>query len=325
MALDVVPFTDRFADRAAALLAAGHALAGEGVPAVDLADPGVARAGLDGWATAGPAVVALDDGVPVGFMAATVARVPGSPLGRVRMQHHASAPDGVRATYRHLYRVLSRNLVDIGCFEHTVVVAARHRDTVAALVELGFGLDQIKGFRPLTPPHRTGRRVRPRRARAGDLPDLVQLTLELQRFHAGGPMLRPALIDLHAIEADLRAALADDRRLVLVAEADGRPAGMMVADPDSRFTGAATIGIAVVTAAARARGVGGALLSGVVDWAAAHGYRTCGAEWTSANTVSDAFWRGHGFTPARYTLTRRIDPHIAWAGPHLDYRHRLPR
>ena len=43
--------------------------------------------------------------------------------------------------------------------------------------------------------------------------------------------------------------------------------------------------------------MGTALLSGVLSWAAGHGFGTCGVEWSSANLVSDAFWRGHGFTP----------------------------
>ena len=126
-------------------------------------------------------------------------------------------------------------------------------------------------------------------------------------------MHQPALIDLDAIGADILAAIADPRRLVLLAEVDDRPAGLMVAGPDSHLPGTATIGVAVVTAAVRARGVGTDLLSGVVDWAGRHGFHACGAEWTSANLVSDAFWRGHGFTPARLTLARRIDPRVAWA------------
>jgi GNAT superfamily N-acetyltransferase len=323
--LEIVPFEDRFADRAAALLAAAHVPAGDGAPAVDLADPGVARARLDASGSAGPAVVALSGGAPVGFMAATVAKAPGNPLARIRLQHHAAAPHGLRATYRRLYQALSRDLANTGCFEHSVAVAAGHRDTVACLVELGFGIDQIKGLRPLTPPDRPARRVHLRQAHAGDLAELLRLTLELQHFHAQAPMLRPALIDLHAISDDLRAAIANDRRLVLVAEAHGRPTGMMVADPDRRFSGATTIGIAVVTAAARAEGVGTALLSGVVEWAAAHGFGACGVEWTSANPIGDAFWRGHGFVPAGYTLTRRIDPRVAWADARLSYRDFFPR
>lgn len=61
--------------------------------------------------------------------------------------------------------------------------------------------------------------------------------------------------------------------------------------------------------------MGTALLSGVLSWAAGHGFGTCGVEWSSANLVSDAFWRGHGFGPAGYKLTRLIDACVRWTRP----------
>ena len=61
--------------------------------------------------------------------------------------------------------------------------------------------------------------------------------------------------------------------------------------------------------------MGTALLSGVLSWAAGHGFGTCGVEWSSANLVSDAFWRGRGFTPAGYKLTRLIDACVRWTRP----------
>jgi GNAT superfamily N-acetyltransferase len=313
--VEIVPFEERFAEAAASLLAAAHA---DGVPAADLADARRARDHLTAVST--PAVAAVDDdGVLAGFMAATVTGFPDHPRARIRMQHHAAASAGLRTTYRRLYRVLSRQLTGIGCFEHAFTVASGHAEVVTSLVELGFGMDQVKGTRPLTPPGGTRHEVRLREAAADDLPRLLRLTLELQHFHAEAPVHQPALIDLDAIGADLLAAIADPRRLVLLAEMADRPAGLMVTGPDSHFPGTATIGIAVVTAAVRARGVGTALLSGVMDWAGRHGFHACGAEWASANLVSDAFWRGHDFTPARYTLARRIDPRVAWAGPRLRY------
>jgi GNAT superfamily N-acetyltransferase len=314
--VEIVAFTDRFTDEAAALLAAVHVTT---VPVSDLADVDAARAHLATVSAAGPAVAAIGSGVLTGFMAATVTGFPHDPRARVRMQHHAAAPGRTRTTYRHLYRVLSARLTGIGCFEHTVAVAAAHTDVVTSFVELGFGMDQIKGTRPLTPPDRVPHGVRLREANEADLPLLVRLTLELQHFHAEAPVHRPAFLDVGAIGADLSAAVADPRRLVLLAEVDDRPAGLMVADPDSHLPGTATIGIAVVTAAVRARGIGTALLAGVVDWARRNDFRACGAEWTSANLVSDAFWRGHGFSPVRCTLARRIDSRVAWAGPNLRY------
>lgn len=315
--MEIVAFADRFTEEAASLLAAAHA---DTVPVPDLADVDAARACLTAVGAAGPAVAAIDDdGGLTGFMAAAVTGFPNDPRARVRMQHHAAGPGRARTTYRHLYRELSARLTGIGCFEHTVTVAAAHADVVTSLVELGFGMDQVKGTRPLTPPDGVRPGVRLREAHPDDLPLILRLTLELQHFHAEAPVHRPAFLDVGAIGADLSAAVADPRRLVLLAEVADRPAGLMVADPDSHLPGTATIGIAVVTAAVRAGGAGTALLSGVVDWARRNGFRACGAEWTSANLVSDAFWRGHGFTPVRYTLARRIDPRVAWAGPGLRY------
>ncbi|MCB5907395.1 GNAT family N-acetyltransferase [Streptomyces pinistramenti] len=320
MDLEVVPFESRFTEPAAALLAGGHRQA-QGAGALDLADVEVARRLVDAVLDAGPAVAAVRDGRLVGYLAAALTGPPGDQRARIRIHQHAAAPTGRRQTYRALYAALSGHLVAAGRFEHTVLVAAGHRDVTDCLTELGFGIDQIKGIRPPQPPPATARAARVRPARPEDL---AELTLESQKFHAQPPMLRPALIDLRAIHDGFRQALTEDRQLLLVAEEHGHLTGMTQAGPDARFRATATIGIAVVTASARSRGTGTALLAGMTDWAAAHGFETCGTEWTSANPVGDAFWRGHGFTPVRYTLTRLIDARVTWAHADLSYRGFLP-
>jgi GNAT superfamily N-acetyltransferase len=267
-------------------------------------------------------------------------------VAKIRLQQHAAIGDDLRMTYRRMYQALSERLAAIGCFEHTVTVDADRPEVLNSFVELGFGFDQIKGLRPLTPVapvQRPTQTVRPstqpiplsapmpvapipnqvggvllRVAVAADLPRIVDLTWELQQFHAETPMLRPAAVDLPALRDNLRAAVTDKNRLVLLAEHDGDTAGLMVVDPDGHVPAAATIGIAVVTAAVRGRALGSALLAGAVEWAAARGFRRLGAGWTSANLVSDAFWRRRGFVPARYTLTRRIDPRVGWADSQLE-------
>ncbi|MGG2461075.1 GNAT family N-acetyltransferase [Streptomyces sp. RGM 3693] len=326
MDLNVVPFEDGMVEAAGELLAAVHTpAAGTPAAAVDPADSDTARSHLDAWRAAGPAVAALaGDGTLAGFMVANVAPSPGDPVGRIPLSHHATAPGGARATYRHLYRALSRRLVDIGCFEHRIKVAADHSDTLAVFVQLGFGIEQIRGLRPLTPPNGTAGKARVRQATTEDLPELLALVLEVQKFHAEAPIHLPALIDLHAMRDNLQASVTDARRLALVAEVDGRPAGLMVVEPHSGIPGAVAIGIAAVTAAVRGGGLGTALLSGVLEWATRQGHRACAVSWSSVNLVSDAFWRGHGFTPARYTLVRRLDPRIAWAHSRLDYQDFLP-
>ncbi|MEV0088762.1 GNAT family N-acetyltransferase [Saccharopolyspora sp. NPDC050642] len=315
MDLEIVPFDGRFTGQAARLIAGDHASTG-----TDLAEADVAERLVAQWQGDGPAVAAVARGELAGFMAASAPASPGGQLARIRLQQHASVPEGRREIYRRLYGALSGQLTAVGAFEHSVVVAAAHRPVISCLFELGFGIDQVKGLRQVEPIGAAGA-VEVREADAEDLAELLDLTVELQRFHAAPPILRPALLDLRAIRDDLRASLVDADRVVLVAAERDRPIGMIQAGRDNRFPATATIGLAVVTADARSGGVGTALVSGVLGWASRRGFRSCGAEWSSANPVSDAFWRGRGFVPARYTLTRLIDARVAWAATGLSYRY----
>lgn len=318
--MDIVAFAQRLEEPAAELLALIHAASGD-ESLTHMADPIAARDQVNTWSGKGPAVAALDGNATLlGFLAAVVTGYPGPPVAKVRLQQHAALGSDPRMTYRHLYRALSERLVEMGCFEHSVTVSADRPEVLNTFVELGFGFDQIKGLRPLTAlttPDAPGNVVL-RAAVPGDLARVVDLTWELQQFHAEAPMLRPAMVDLKALRDNLSAGIADEQRLVLLAEHEGRVAGLMVVDPDGHIPAAATIGIAVVTAAVRGRALGSALLAGAVGWAASRGFRRLSAGWTSGNLVSDAFWRGHGFAPVRYSLTRRIDARVAWADSRLD-------
>ncbi|WP_345024490.1 GNAT family N-acetyltransferase [Nonomuraea roseoviolacea] len=329
MTVEIVPFQRGFAGQAAALLAETHTPSGAGASAGgwDVADVGVARRLVARWQGSGPAVAAVRDGVVVGFMAATLPTLPGDQSARVRLHQHACAGPDRRMTYRRLYAALSGRLARVGAFQHSLAVSAHDQDTLACFFELGFGVDQIRGFRPVPrpgTPAREARGIRLRTARADDLPQMLDLSVELTRFHARPPMLRPALDDLRAIRNGFLAAFDDDRQVLLVAEEQGRLLGLMQAHPDGSHLGAARIGLAVVAASSRSAGVGTALLSGVGAWAAGRGFDLYGAEWSSANLVSDAFWRGRGMVPALFKLSRLIDSRVAWADAGFDHRHLLP-
>ncbi|MEU8516939.1 GNAT family N-acetyltransferase [Kitasatospora sp. NPDC048722] len=317
MGLNVVPFEGRFVEPAAALLAEGHPDGG-----LDLADPAAARRLVAAWQGTGPAVAAVDGGELVGFLAASVDGVPGPRQASVRLQQHAAVDGRKREAYRRLYAALAGRLAAVGRFEHTIAVSAVDGEVTTALFELGFGIDQIKGLRPAVVS--TEQDVRLREAGPADLRRLLELTVELQQFHATSPILRPALLDVPAVRDGFQAALGDDRQLLLVAEEHGRVVGMMQAEPDRRHRSTAVIGIASVAASARSRGLGTALLAGVSDWAARCGFANVSAGWSSANPVSDSFWRGRGFTPAGHKLTRLIDARVAWADSRLSYAHHLP-
>ncbi|MFJ2557569.1 MULTISPECIES: GNAT family N-acetyltransferase [unclassified Streptomyces] len=330
MRTEIVPFESGFVAQAANLLAETHTHVGTGTGALDLADADVARRLVAQWQGTGPAVAAVRDGALTGFMAAGLPCTPGEQWARVRLPQHACArSQDRRATYRSLYAALSGQLVSIGAYEHALEVSADDHDTISCFVELSFGIDHIRGFRPVARPEAPAgppRGTRLRTARAGDLDRMFDLAVELQRFHAGPPALRPAPPDLRPIRDSLRAALSDEGQLLLVAEEEehGHLTGLIQAAPDTHYLGAATIGIAAVTARSRSTGVGTALVAAAEKWAAGRGFATYGTNWSSANQVSDAFWRGRGMIPAQFKLRRLIDSRVVWADARLSYGQGAP-
>ncbi len=284
-----------------------------------------ARRLIESWRGSCISVAAVRDGDLVGFLAATPPATLGQPLAKVRLAQHCATPEDRRDIYRSLYGALAGQLVAVGAFEHMITVSTAHADILQHFFELGFGVDQIRGRRPLTRLTNVPQGVTVRPARFDDIGQLTELAGEVTLFHAEPPMLRPAFGDFASIRDGYLSALEDDRQLLLVAEHDDRRIGLMHVGPDSRYRNTATIGLAGVTPSARLRGVGSALLADVVDWAAHRCYEACGVEWTSANPISDRFWRRHGFNPVHCKLVRRIDPQVAWANPQLSYEHFMPK
>jgi GNAT superfamily N-acetyltransferase len=277
---------------------------------VDTADPAVAAERIERWAGVGTSIgFAAVEGPServVGFLAVSD---PGERKARVRLDQQAAVGGGRgRAARRVLYGELSARLVAAGVLNHEVDVLAGEQEQVAAFVQLGFGIDQIKGFRPAAPaPWAEG----VRRARPDDLPRLVELAVEVVEFHAGTPMWqRPDPDVAGQLATGFRRALEDGpggpHLLLVIQESDGRVIGLMQAAPDSHFVDAVTIGLAGVTAHSRQVGVGTALLDAVADWTVRVGRTRCGAGWTSASPVSDGFWRGRGLVPETFRLARVI-------------------
>ncbi|MEV0619214.1 hypothetical protein AB0I81_38265 [Nonomuraea sp. NPDC050404] len=93
MTVEIVPFQSGFVGQAAALLAEAHTPSGAGASSGgwDFADVGVARRLVAESQGTGPAVAAVRDGLLVGFMAATVSKLPGEQSAHVRLHQHASA------------------------------------------------------------------------------------------------------------------------------------------------------------------------------------------------------------------------------------------
>jgi GNAT superfamily N-acetyltransferase len=206
-----------------------------------------------------------------------------------------------------------------------VLVPTAQPAVLEALFELQFGIDQIKGVRPLSNAADTqpGDRIRP--AQLDDIDRLVELHIELIQFHSRSPMLAPSLIDVARIPRTLAHHIAAEDNIVLVACDGDAIIGMIQAAPDGLWTATATIGMNVVTEHARSAGVGTTMLNALCASAASSGAEQCAVGWDSANPLSDQFYRTRGFTPARYELRRIIDSRVAWANDNLDYQEFNPQ
>ncbi len=313
-----MPLEAQHVEAAADLLSRAHGEAAERSGWVSsVADRAVARDFVEASRLSGPAVVAMEGSSPVGF---TIVPLPGAPGPGARWndRHHASEPDRARDAYRHMYAAVASRLVAAGCFNHSVAVLSSS-GAVEVFFELGFGVDQIKGFRPVeSGAGVSAGDVRP--AVDDDLDALVELSTELLQFHSTSPILRPSLPGGFDARRELQRAVDEDGSTVLVAEQEGSVVAMIEAERDGRYPDTVEIGMNVVTEQARSSGVGTVMLNALMSWAVEEGYKACGVSWSSANLLSDAFYRARGFVPHRYRLARLVDSRIAWANERLDYR-----
>jgi GNAT superfamily N-acetyltransferase len=312
MKVEVVPFEeDRCLEDAAALFVREYRRVGAAVrvPQAFMDETHAAEA-IMRRIFAGPAVAALSEGRLVGFVGADAG------TARIRLAQHQADSSDVRQVYRVLYASLSEQLAGMSYPSHSFDVLVACAEAVAAWFELGFGVDQIKGVRPagLQGTERAvGARVR--RAVELDLSRLVDLCIELEAFHERPPICGHARDDGRAqATRDMQAALSNEDAVVFVAEAGTELVGLIEAERDHLLDETATIYIAVTSDGWRGQGLGSSLLAAVDGWAREKGYAYVAAGWSSANLVSDRFWRGCGFRPYRYTLRRRFRPRDGQSG-----------
>lgn len=284
-----------------------------------LSDEATARAAVEAAVADGPGLVAVDGSDVLGFMVVPLPGWPGTTTARLGMTHHAARPDEARLIYRRLYEAAAAVVVKLGLTYHSLPVHVEHGVAVGTFFELEFGVDQIDGILPI-PEHAdqaTSGDVRP--AEPADVDSIVELAIELAKYHARSPMFQVALLDVPSIRQGVENSLSEPRSAVVVAESGGQVVAMAQAEPDRAYHDAFDIGMNVVTATARGSGLGTAMLDHLVRWGSEIGYRYCTVGWTSSNLASDAFYRSRGFSPTRYRLHRRIDTRVAWANEHFDY------
>jgi GNAT superfamily N-acetyltransferase len=150
---------------------------------------------------------------------------------------------------------------------------------------------------------------------------VASLEQELCRHLSASPVFLPLILD------ERRDALGDWLRnpahALWLALQDGKAAAFLRLEPSERLvlptSEATTVSItgACTRHGLRGTGIGTSLLQVGMQWAGSAGYTLCSVDFESANLPGSAFWLKH-FEPVTQSLTRRIDPRLAWANARRD-------
>jgi len=104
--------------------------------------------------------------------------------------------------------------------------------------------------------------------------------------------------------------LAGERRTLLIAELDGRPAGFTFLEPAvDYFTGQADghIGMVAVADTAEGKGVGAALMRAAEDWARRHGYPRLHLNVFAANDRARRIYERTGYEIETIRYVKRLE------------------
>jgi GNAT superfamily N-acetyltransferase len=194
------------------------------------------------------------------------------------------------------------------------VVTWPSRDTsgVQALLRHGFAPLEVIAARRTEkrPAERAGdlgdQGVQLRRAGPADIDAVVGLGLEVIRFDAeiSSVTVRPSTAA--ALREDCAGLLSGPRPLAWLAERDGNPVGMLIAEPPSAaawiapLAGPAPVAyllLAGVQPGERGHGVGAALAAGFHDDIAAAGVPVALLHYAQVNPLSAPFWSQQGYRP----------------------------
>jgi len=317
--LELHPFGPDFLDEAAVLLARRHAAHRTVEPGLPVAyeQPGVARTAIEELATdEASGAVATRDGSVVGYLLGTPREGPTwGPNAWVEPAGHAVSETEV---VRDLYAFAAARWVDEGRTSHYAVVPASDSALVDAWFRLGFGQQHVHAIReaPGAPLTVGFPGVEIRRAVRADIDALAELDLVLPAHQTHAPVFSTlAPPTLEEARAEWDEDFDDPAFATFVAVVDGRVVGSAVgcsvtesgmhsgiARPDD----AAHLGFAAVLEDARGAGVGKALGTTVLDWAAAEGYRSVVTDWRATNLLASRTWPQLGWRPTFLRLFRAI-------------------
>ena len=317
--LEVHPYAPEHLADAARLLAGRHATQRSLEPSLPIASEqvAVAREAVEALASADASgSVATRGGSVVGFMLGTPrADATWGPNVWVEPAGHAveEAED-----VRDLYAMAAARWVEEGRTSHYAVVPASDADLVDAWFRVGFGQQHVHAIReaPPAPLTRLPAGVEIRRPTRADIDVLVELELALPAHQQRSPVFSPlAPPSFEETRAEWEEDFDDPSFATFVATVDGRVVGSAIgcsvtlsgmhtgiARPDD----AGFLGFAAVLEDARGSGIGRALGTTILDWAAAEGYGAVVTDWRATNLLSSRAWPRLGWRPTFFRLFRSI-------------------
>lgn len=259
-----------------------------------------------------PAVMALDNGQLVGYLAAWVIddfRGAGHKAAYCPEWGHAASPGREPGVYRALYRLAAERWTASGCQVHAVTLLAGDYPVEKTWFWNGFGLVVVDAVRPCHPlgisspcPFRISK------ATVREIPILCLLDDEHWRHYTRSPIYMPPRSGWNA--ADVAAFLAIPHNSVWLALDGNDPAGficfstkhqdsiaILEADSIINITGA------YIRPAYRGRGIATHLLDRALQDYARQGFTCCSVDFESANPEAASFWPRY-FEPVCYSLMR---------------------
>jgi len=317
--LELHPFGPDFLEDAAGLLArrhAAHRVVEPGLPAA-YEQLEVARAAIAKLTTGeATGAAASRGGAVVGYLVGTPREDPiwgpnvwVEPAGQAVAEAEAA---------RDLYAFAAARWVDEGRTSHYAVVPASDPALVDAWFRLGFGQQHVHAIREVPEAPLTVRLpgVEIRRAVRDDIDALAELELSLPAHQVRAPVfstLPPQ--PLEEVRSEWEEDFDNPAFATFVAVVDGCVVGSAVgcsvtesgmhsgiARPDD----AGLLGVVAVREGARGAGIGKALGTTVLDWAAAEGYRWIANDWRATNLLASRTWPQLGWRQTFLRLHRLI-------------------
>jgi GNAT superfamily N-acetyltransferase len=259
-----------------------------------------------------PAVMALDDGRLVGYLAAWLIddfRRASRKVAYSPEWGHASSPGQEPRVYRALYRAAAQHWTESGCQMHAITLLAKDHLAEKTWFWNGFGLAVVDAVRPT---HSLGLSSSSPfsffKATERDIPILCALDDEHWRHYARSPIFMAPHPGWDANEAG--AFFAYPQNSVWLALDGNTPAGFLrfaATDRDSvdilEAETIVSITGAYVRPAYRAQGIAAHLLDRALQDYASQGFTCCAVTFESFNPEAVAFWPRY-FEPVCYSLFR---------------------